>query len=49
MTSVMYNPWNRTFTLEPLAPLTVISPMWNMQHSQNQIQNLQSPITILGP
>jgi hypothetical protein len=29
MTHVMCNPWKRTFTLVPLAPLTVISPMMN--------------------
>jgi hypothetical protein len=26
MTCVMCNPWKKTFTLVPLAPLTVISP-----------------------
>jgi hypothetical protein len=26
MTCVMYSPWKRTFTLVPLAPLTMFSP-----------------------
>jgi hypothetical protein len=26
MTRIMCNPWKRTFTLAPLAPLTMISP-----------------------
>jgi hypothetical protein len=31
MTHVMCNPWKRTFTLVPLIPLTMFSPMNDIQ------------------
>jgi hypothetical protein len=31
MTHVMFNPWKRTFTLVPLIPLTMFSPMNDIQ------------------
>jgi hypothetical protein len=51
MTRVMCNPWKRTFTLVPLAPLTMFSPktiLQSISHASHN-SNLVNGVIIVTP